>query len=213
MTRSCSQWGMFFAVVWSAVVVCADAGPASTIDPTRSAFVVQVFKAGAGALLAHDHVVRATLDTGQIHFDRDTPANSSVTITVQAASLKVDEAEVRKKYNLPPLSEKDRRQIQETMLSPSQLDAAQYPLIQFASTQIAAQTDELYTIMGDLTLRNITRTVSFSARIEPDQQTLHVSGSLRFNQSSFGYKPYSALFGAVRNQDEVVLHFDLVASP
>jgi len=214
MTRRWMQWGIFFAVVCSAVVVCADAGTAYTIDPTRSEFVVQVFKVGAGALLAHDHVVRATLYTGQIHFDRATPAKSAVTIEVPSAALKVDEAEVRKKYDLPSsLSEKDRLQIQDTMLSPSQLDAAQYPLIRFASTQIAAQSDELYTVTGDLTIRTITRTVSFSARIEQDQQTLHVYGSLRFDQSSFGYKPYSALFGAVRNQDEVVLHFDLVASP
>ncbi len=214
MTRRRIQCGMFFAVVCSAVVVFADAGTAYTIDPTRSEFAVQLFKAGAGALFAHDHVVRATMYTGQIHFDRDTPANSSVSIEVQSASLKIDEAEVRKKYDLPSqLSEKDRLQIQETMLSPSQLDAAHYPIIQFSSTQIVAQTDEIYTVTGDLTIRKITRTVIFSARIEHDQQTLHVHGSFRFKQSSFGYEPYSALFGAVRNQDEVLLHFDLVASP
>jgi len=214
MTRRYIQCGMFFAVVCSAVVVFADAGTAYTIDRTRSEFVVQLFKAGAGALLAHDHVVRATMYTGQIHFDRDTPANSSVTIEVQSASLKIDEVEVRKKYDLPSqLSEKDRLQIQETMLSPSQLDAAHYPIIQFSSTQIAATTDEIYTVTGNLTIRKITRTVIFSARIEQDKQTLHVHGSFRFKQSSFGYEPYSALFGAVRNQDEVLLHFDLVASP
>ena len=153
---------MFFVVVCAAVVVFADAGTVYTIDPTRSELVVQMFKAGAGAWLAHDHVVRATVYTGQIPFDRTTPAKSSVTIAVQSAALAIDEAEVRKKYALPSqLSEKDRQQIQATMVSPSQLDAVQYPLIQFTSTRIAAPGAELYTVTGALTIRNITRTVAF----------------------------------------------------
>lgn len=37
-------------------------------------------------------------------------------------------------------------------------------------------------------------------------------GRNHFLQSSFGYQPYSAFLGAVRNKDEVILHFDIIAT-
>jgi len=42
---------------------------------------------------------------------------------------------------------------------------------------------------------------------------LHGRGSFRLLQSRFGYKPYSAFLGTIKNQDEVILHFDIVAAP
>jgi hypothetical protein len=38
-------------------------------------------------------------------------------------------------------------------------------------------------------------------------------GSFRFKQSDFGFQPYSALLGMIRTDDEVVLHFDVAATP
>jgi hypothetical protein len=34
---------------------------------------------------------------------------------------------------------------------------------------------------------------------------------LTFKQSSFGYQPYRAVLGAIKNKDEVILHIDLGA--
>jgi hypothetical protein len=39
------------------------------------------------------------------------------------------------------------------------------------------------------------------------------TATLTFMQSAFGYKPYSALLGAIKNKDAVMLHIDLVAVP
>jgi hypothetical protein len=44
-------------------------------------------------------------------------------------------------------------------------------------------------------------------------QTLRGTATLAFTQSSFGYRPYSALLGAIKNKDAVTLHIDLVAIP
>ena len=185
-----------------------------TIDPTRSELVVQLFKAGAGAAFAHDHVVRATTYTGQIHLDPTALNSASVTVEVQVASLKADEPALRQKYNLTSqLSEKDQHSIQDTMLSASQLDAARYPLMKFSSTKIEARDVGTFTVTGNLTIRGISQIVNFPAQIERHNDALRVRGSFRFTQSSFGYQPYSALFGAVRNQDEVLLHFDVVGFP
>lgn len=201
-------------MVWWAAVPTAAVATLYTVDPVQSEFVVQVFKTGAGAMLAHDHVVRATTYTGQIHFDPAAPGRGSGTIEVQTASLAVDEATTRQKYGLPShLSEKDRRQIHQTMTSTAQLDVARYPVITLAVTRIEAQHAGTYTLTGTLTIRGITQIVTFPAQVEQRARALHIRGSLRFQQSRFGYAPYSALFGAVRNHDDVVLHFDVVALP
>ena len=208
------QCSVLVGLVCSAVVASAATETVYTIDPTQSEFVVQLFKAGAGAVLAHDHIVRATTFTGQVQIDLATPASGSITVEVQAASLKADEPTMRQKYGLSSqLSEKDRQQIQETMLSKSQLDVEHYPVMKFTSTRIEAQTPGTYAITGKLTIRGITQSVTFPAQVERRDKALQVRGSFRFSQSSFGYEPYSALFGAVRNQDEVLFHFDVLAFP
>ena len=212
--RKVVECGVLGGLVFSAVLTSVAAPTVYTIDPTQSELVVQLFKAGAGSVLAHDHVVRATTFTGQMQIDLAALSSGSITVEVQAASLKADEATVRQKYGLSSqLSEKDRQQIQETMLSKSQLDVEHYPVMKFTSTRIEAQTPGTYAINGKLTIRGVTQSVTFPAQVERRDKALHIRGSFRFSQSSFGYEPYSAFFGAVRNQDEVLLHFDVVAVP
>src|SRR5262245_40449657 len=74
------QSGVFFTVMSVALLAPAAAEPVYTIDQTRSEFALQLFKAGVGSALAHDHVVRATTYTGQIRFDPSTPSSGSVTM-------------------------------------------------------------------------------------------------------------------------------------
>jgi polyisoprenoid-binding protein YceI len=92
------------------------------IDPARSKLVVQLFKTGVGAALAHDHVVRATKYSGQIQLDPTAPNAAKIAVEVDATALVVDEPETRQKYNLPlGLSEESRREIQQTLESEGQL--------------------------------------------------------------------------------------------
>ena len=44
-----------------------------------------------------------------------------------------------------------------------------------------------------------------------DGGLLRGRAQLTLKQSSFGYQPYSAALGAIKNKDEVVLHIDLAA--
>jgi polyisoprenoid-binding protein YceI len=76
-----------------------------------------------------------------------------------------------------------------------------------------AEQEGRYTVMGDLTLHGMTRAVTFPVQGEVQAGFLHGWGSFRLLQSHFGYKPYSAFLGAIRNQEEVMLHFDIVAGP
>ena len=187
---------------------------AYTVDAARSALVVQLFKTGIGGPLAHDHVVRATQYAGQIQVDLADPTRSVVTIEVHTAGLQADELALRQQYGLTKsLSEKDRQEVQAHMQGAGQLDVARYPTIQFRSTQITQQAQGQYTVTGDLTLHGVTQSVTFPVQGEVQAGLLHGWGSFRLLQSRFGYKPYSAFLGTIRNQDEVLLHFDIVAVP
>jgi polyisoprenoid-binding protein YceI len=182
------------------------------IDSARSQLVVQLFKTGVGAAFAHDHVVRASKFSGQIDLDPSAPTAAQIDVDVDATALVVDEPEIRKKYNLPlGLSEESRQEIQQTLESERQLDVRRHAKIRFRSTRITLAKEGQYTVIGDLELRGVTQVVSLFLQAELQKEVLRGKGSGRFVQSSFGYQPYSAYWGAVRNQDEVVLHVDIVA--
>jgi polyisoprenoid-binding protein YceI len=182
------------------------------IDLSHSEVVVQLFKTGIGSALAHDHVVRAAKYTGQIFIDPAAPTAARITVEVDATALVADEPTIRQKYNLPlGLSEDSRQEIQQTLESESQLDVQRYPMIRFRSTGITTEGEGQYVVSGELELHGVTRTISLSLQGGMQKNMLRVTGSGRFLQSSFGYQPYSAFWGAVRNQDEVVLRVDIGA--
>ena len=99
------------------------------------------------------------------------------------------------------------------MRAPDQLDVARYPTIRFASTRVVDEGQGRLRVTGRLTLRGVTREVTFPATVALESGALRGRATVTFLQSSFGYRPYSALLGAIRNKDEVTLHVDLVARP
>ncbi|RJP69707.1 MAG: YceI family protein [Candidatus Abyssobacteria bacterium SURF_17] len=184
------------------------------VDSARSELAVRLFKGGIAAALAHNHVIRAIGFTGSARLDADTPANSFISIDVQTASLRADEPNVREKYGLiEPMKAQDRAKIQETMESAAQMNVAEYPTMRFQSTRIEKQSESDLLVTGDLTMHGVTRPVSFPVTVETVGDALRGKASLKFKQSDFGIKPYSAFLGAVRNEDEAMMYLDIVAIP
>jgi polyisoprenoid-binding protein YceI len=184
------------------------------IDAERSELVVRLFKGGVAAAFAHNHVIRAAKFEGGAEFDPNKPAAASIWVEVQTASLMADEPEIRKRFGLPKeISEKDRQGIQATMLSPKQMDVEEYPTMKFRSTNVEEYAGGRYQITGDLTIRGETRQIVFSISADDENGNLHGSAAIDFRQSDFGITPYSALFGAVRNRDDAVLHAKIVLVP
>lgn len=177
-----------------------------TVQPERSELVVRIFKAGIASVFAHDHVGRATRFSGAVEYDPASPGAASVEITVEAASVIVDEPELRRSYELDKaLSEKKRMKIQETMEGSDQLDVERFPEIAFRSTRVEPGADGGLEVTGDFTLHGITRQVTVPVTVEIDGASLRAEGSFRFLQSDFGIEPFSGGLGTVRNQDEVEL--------
>jgi polyisoprenoid-binding protein YceI len=202
------------AGAWLVATTGAAWGATLRIDPERTRLALRLFREGVGSALAHDHIVEATEVGGTVDYDPARPDASAIVVEVRTASLRVDEPAARRRLGVEgDLSESQRADVAKAMRAPDQLDVARYPTIRFVSTRVVAEGEGRFRLTGRLTLRGVTREVTFPATVAFEAGALRGRATLTFLQSSFGYRPYSALLGAIRNRDEVSLHVDLVAGP
>src|SRR5262245_37133480 len=95
------------------VLLATNAVGQREIDTQKSVMTVRVFKSGVFSAFGHEHEISAPIGHGT--FNESQP---SVELAVEARSLRVMDKDV---------SEKDRAEIQETMLGPKVLDSGKFP--------------------------------------------------------------------------------------
>jgi len=207
--------GLGLAAALGAVPESGAAAETLRVDPGRSQLVVHTFKDGPAAWLGHDHVVQAAELTGTVEHDPASPEATVVVVEVPTASLRADDPALRRRLGLTgEVSASDRAEIEKAMRSADQLDVARFPTIRFASSRVTRQADGRLAVTGTLTIRGVNREVTFPAEVTAEAAgALHGQATLTLRQSSFGYQPYRAALGAIRNKDEVTLHVDLWAAP
>jgi polyisoprenoid-binding protein YceI len=185
-----------------------------TIDQARSMLVVQLFRDGVAARLGHDHVVRATRFSGLVSFDPTAPQSATIRVDVDAAGLKADEPSTRSRFSVsgtPTAS--DIAEIETSMKSERQLYVSRFPRITFASDRITREASGRYQVAGRLTIRGVTQAVRFPATVRMEGDVVRATATIEFLQTSFGFQPYRAALGAIKNKDAVKLHVDLTATP
>jgi polyisoprenoid-binding protein YceI len=170
----------------------ADSGVLRTIDTEKSVMTVRVFKAGFFSGFAHDHEIRAPIEEGS--FDQGNP---SVQLKVDARKLRVADKDV---------SDKDRAEIQQTMLGPKVLDSETFPEIRFRSTRVERITDRKWLVHGQLSVHGQTRPVS----IDVMEQNGRYRGIAELKQKEFGINPISLAGGTVKVKNELRVEFDIV---
>jgi polyisoprenoid-binding protein YceI len=183
--RALAIWAISLA--WGAA---AGAQPRA-IDTEKSAMTVRVYKAGVFSAFGHDHQIAAPIAAGKM----DSAAHT-VEIQVKAGALKVRD---------PNISDKDRAEIQSTMLGPEVLDAASHPEIVFRSTTASPGGTGSWTVNGNLTLHGQTRPV----KVEVKEAAGHYVGTCQFKQTEFGITPIKVAGGTVKVRDEIRIEFDI----
>ena len=134
-------------------------------------------------------------------FDAEHPERSSLQVTIQTASVDT--------------GSNDRDQ---HLRSADFFDVEQYPTITFTSTTVAPKGDDVYTVTGDLTIKDVTRSVSFDLEItgtatDPfGNHRLGLEGSVQVNRKDWGLT-WNALLeaGGVLVSEKVTLEFDVSA--
>jgi polyisoprenoid-binding protein YceI len=179
--------GLLPVLFWS-----ADATSQKAIDTQRSVVSVRVYKAGAFSAFGHEHRIRASIQKG--FFDED---KGSVEFVVDALALRVID---------PDASDKDRAEIQNTMLGPKVLNTSEFREIRFHSTEVSGSGENRWTVHGDLTLHGQTHPL----KIDVERQDGRYLGSARLRQSEFGITPVTVAGGTIKVKDEVRVEFEIV---
>jgi polyisoprenoid-binding protein YceI len=186
-----------------------------TLQAKRSSFVAHLLKAGLAKGFAHDHVIKATKLSGTISVDPAKLETIKLDLRVDTRSFDVDPPALRRAYGMKSmLDADDRKKVKRNLEAKDQLWVTKYPEIRFVSTSAKALGGKRYVVFGKLTIRGVTRAVRIkvSAWLKDGGKRLEGKGQLRFKQSNFGYKPYSAGLGLVKNRDPVTLNLYLVAT-
>jgi polyisoprenoid-binding protein YceI len=183
---------ILLSVLGLGVASAADSPVSRTIDPQKSVITVRVLKAGLFSGFAHDHEISAPIQEGSF-----AEANPAVQLKVDARKLRVVDKDV---------SDKDRAEIQQTMLGPKVLDTEKFPEIRFRSTRVEHVAGSKWLVHGELTVHGQTRAVS----VNVTEQKGHYRGTAELKQKDFGITPISLGGGTIKVKNELRVEFDIV---
>jgi polyisoprenoid-binding protein YceI len=177
-----------------------------TVQPEESEFTVKVGKAGFLKVFGHDHLIDIRQFSGEVDWQAEDAASSSIRIVIDATSLAViDEG----------ISDADRATIQAEMDSKA-LDVENYSEILFVSKELSLDkgggAERMGNLTGQLTLRGVTGTVRVPLTLTVSEQTLRAQGKFKIKASDYGIPQITAAGGTVKTKDELELTFDLVAT-
>ena len=185
----------------------ADSRTAYTIDSKNSKIEIQVARDGFLNAFGHDHLVSATQFAGERHVKSSTIEDSSVSFSIDAKSLTVVD---------PGESEKDRKDVQDTMLGEQVLNTARYPQIQFASSNVSVLSNKSgemsLQVEGTQSVHGVKKAVVAPVHVRlADDGTLTADAEVPLLQSEFGIAPIKVAGGTVRVKDKLKLTFHFVA--
>lgn len=154
--------------------------------PDTASLQVETTRSGAAAKAGHDLLIdvnswSATLEVGD---------SSSLELSADSTSLHVREG----KGGMQALKDDDKEDIRKTI----DKDVLKKKAISFQSSSVEPAGDGLK-VSGDLEMGGKSKPITF----ELSENGGTITGSATLKQSDWGIKPYSALFGALKVNDEV----------
>ena len=175
----------------------AKEAPAQVAAPAGDAWTVDVSKSkveALGAKITAEHPIVFHDYEGTINVDGDTV--KAVSFTVQMASL-----------------EADHPKLTEHLKTPDFFDVPSHPTATFQSTEITPGSQEegmTHTVKGTFTIRGETKVITFPAKIESSESSVHASTTFALNRKDFGIVYPGRPDDLV--QDKVVLTIDFQAA-
>lgn len=156
-----------------------------------------------GAGLSHDHVVKATGWSGTATWDPANVAGCKVSITVPVSGLDPDDPALRTSVGLTTtLDDSQRAEVKGHIVGASQLNAASFPNITYASSACAPN-GAATSVTGTISIHGVGKSVTVPLKVTADGTNFSASGGFSINQTDFGVTPFSALLGQLKNQNKV----------
>jgi polyisoprenoid-binding protein YceI len=156
------------------------------LGPDNASLHVETGRSGAAAKAGHDLVIdvnswEATLEVGD---------DSRLSLSADPTSLHVREG----KGGMQALKDDDKEDIRKTI----DKDVLKKKSIAFTSSSVETAGDGLK-VSGELEIAGKAKPITFDV----NESGGTITGSAELKQSDWGIKPYSALFGALKVNDEV----------
>jgi polyisoprenoid-binding protein YceI len=162
------------------------------LGPPDATLQVKTGKHGAAAMAGHNLVIEVTsweaaLDVGEA------PGQITFELNADPGSLRVREGS----GGAQTLGKDDQAKIDQTIAA----EVLTGDAIEFRSTGVeASEAGQRLSVHGELTLQGSSRPISFELNVGPEAR---ITGSATLKQSDWGMKPYSALFGTLKVDDEL----------
>jgi polyisoprenoid-binding protein YceI len=178
--------------------------PYYAIDAAASQFTVRVFSGGLLSAFGHSPTIAIRDFSGEAQVNSEDLEQSTLKITIQAASLTVKD----------DISDKDRHEMERTMHE-EVIETAAHPEIVYECSNVASATgaDGQYSVIfnGDLTLHGVTRSQPVSARVTLNGDSLRAFGNFSLLQTDYHLKLASVAGGALKVKDELKFSFNILA--
>ncbi len=180
------------------------------VDALASRAVIIVRRAGPLARFGHDHVILADKIEGRIAWHSERPGDSLAQLRVDVRSLKVDPLEVRTEFNLDTQPDDDAVSGTRTNLFEHVLDSERWPEVVIrvdAAEESGSPSERIAEIMINGQSRRSPVPIAMDLR----NQSLETRGQFSILQTDWGIEPFSILGGGLRVEDELTIHFRLIA--
>lgn len=180
------------------------------LEPGESRIDVVARRSGPLARFGHDHVVRISDVEGYLLLGTVLEeARGDIRFSVEG--LRIDEAPDRKRYGLDTRpDEEDIAGTRENLLG-HVLDPARWPVVALHLSEFRREPEGL-TAQVRFHVNGAEHSARESFRLEHDPGRIVVTGDFPVLQTDLGLVPFSALGGALRVADRLVVHFEITGA-
>lgn len=176
-------------------------GPGSyRVDAKASRIEIQLFRGGLLGGLGGNHLIALDHFSGKAYFS---PADGwTAELLGKSASLEVID---------PWANAADRKEVQDMMLGPTQLDVKNFPAIRLHSASFSpAGQDTAWRMTADVELHGVTRKKQFSLDCHQIGDKLQIRGKTTFKLTNFNIQPFSTAFGTVKIKNDFEVTYNIV---
>ena len=164
------------------------------LGPETGTLTVHTTRTGAASRAGHDLELEVGAWSATVALPAD-PSDTRLALTADARSLRVRNAT----GGMSALGDDDRQGIAQTIDE----DVLKGTAIAFASTRVTAAGSGL-SVAGELELSGTTQPITFELTLADGR----LAARAVITQSTWGIKPYSALFGTLKVADDVTVAID-----
>ena len=160
----------------------------------------------------HDHVIVATNPSGTIEWDPSGATPCKVSISVPTAGLTADPPGMREQVGLDnrTISSSQMKDMLANMHGKRQLHSHVFPAISYEAASCSG-TEGTITVDGTMTIRGVGKAFSLPMTVSTTADEFRASGAVTLSHSDFGFGPFTAMMGALRNQDALEFRVDVQA--